>query len=43
MLQNRKIKKIEKFISNYEEKLKDVMPARIDLSLDKKKNLQQNL
>jgi hypothetical protein len=40
---SKKAKRIEKFMSNYEEKTADLMAARVDVSIDKKKSLQQNL
>lgn len=40
---SKKIRNVEKFIGNYEDKLGDLMAAKIDIALDKKKSLQQNI
>lgn len=40
---SKKIRNVEKLIGNYEDKLGDLMAAKIDIALDKKKSLQHNI
>lgn len=37
------MKKIDKYVDNYEDKLMGVMDVRMDYTIDRKKNIEQNL
>lgn len=39
----RKMKKIDKYVDNYEDKLMGVMDVRMDYTIDRKKNIEENL